>query len=272
MDKGPTPGLVEEIIVSDKNVVVISPVSLLEQFSTRHHLVLTQYYLRYPGYAEFYRDRRRAGDFIILDNGAAELKESITVGDIMKVANELHPNLVVAPDTIYNMEATLHSTAIFIGVYARMLADKQIGIMAVPQGSNRVEWEACYNAFNENPAVSWLGISMFYTPKFDKRLEALKVIAPTVQKPCHLLGLWNNPYDLLEERKFDFVKSVDTAKPIEFALEGLTLEQWTKHKHIDDDWYFGTAGRSLGPEGFSTVELMTTNVEAYKRIFEEGVC
>ena len=78
--------------------------------------------------------------------------------------------------------------------------------------------------------------------------------------------MWDNPYDLLEERKFDFVRSMDTAKMIEFALEGLTLAEWAKHKHLDDDWYFG-----LSTEGTSyRHELMTKNVTDFIALFRDG--
>ena len=249
-----------------KRVAVISPVSLLEKYSTDFHLVLTQYYLRNAQYREFYLRRRVLGDFIILDNGAAEIKAAVAGSSMMYIVKELKPDIVVAPDVIYDRAETVVRTAAFLEKYKSDLNTLSIKVMAVPQGVTSVEWYKSYQKFNADSRIDWLGISMFYTPKFNRRLEALELIAPTVQKPCHLLGLWDNPYDLLEERKFDFVYSIDTAKMIEFAFEGLTLAEWAKHRHIDDDWYFG-----LSDEGTTYKhKLITKNVNDFVRLFKEG--
>lgn len=251
--------------VLNKGAVVITPISLLERFSSRHHLVLPQYYLKYPEYADFYRKRREEGDFIILDNGAAELRRSLFVDDIIRVAKNLRPNIVVAPDTIYGMHTTIQSTMEFMSAHYMTLRGLGIEVMAVPQGADEKQWDDCYRLFNEDPSIKYLGISMFYTPVFKRRAEVLKAIAPTIRKPCHLLGVWNNPYELLEERQYDFVTSVDTAKAIEFAIEGLSLKEWARHQHIDDDWYFETTVESI-----STLELAERNVVEYVKIFLEG--
>jgi len=219
---------------------------------------------------DFYRRCRLEGDFLILDNSAAEDKTAVEGSSMMGIAKELKPDLVVAPDVIYNKGETLRRTEVFLEEYKSDLDTLGTKVMAVPQGADSKEWYSCYAWFNTDSRIDWLGISMFYTPKFDERLKALKLIAPTVQKPCHLLGLWDNPYALLEERKFDFVHSTDTAKPIEFALEGLTLADWPRHRHIDDDWYFNTAGKTLGPGALGVSELITKNVNDFVRLFKEG--
>lgn len=224
-------------------LAIITPIKMLEpiqhEFMPTYHLVLTQYYLKSDTYRAFYLKRRSFGDFLILDNGAAEVKEGLTSEDVMRVARELRPNLVVAPDNIYQKDETLDRTAIFITLYADELHKQGTGIMAVPQGANPREWRQCFLAFNRMPEISWLGISMFYAPKFNgRRFNVLSAIEAEVRKPCHLLGLWNNPQDLLAEKAFPFVKGIDTAKAIEFASEGLRLSEWKHHKHIDDDYFF----------------------------------
>lgn len=260
--------------MNDKYAMVICPISLLEEFSTRHHLVLTHYYKEYPVYKDFYKRRRSEGDFIIQDNGAAELKKSLQVHDLIEVAKDLQPNVIVAPDVIYSKNDTLNLTEAFLRDYASGLHELGIEVMGVPQGQTPEEWLECYTVFNNDSRIDWLGISMFHNPTFGDRDSILKTIAPTVSRPCHLLGLWNNPLDLLEERKYDFVKSVDTAKPIEFGLEGLLLDDWAGHRHVDDDWYF-TLGRTLRG-GFEDKlvswekEIVAKNVSDYIALFNEG--
>lgn len=253
-----------------KRVAVICPTSLQETYSTNCHLVLSQYYRKLKDYREFFLKRQQRGDFIILDNGAAELKTSVEGFSVIDIARELKPTVVVAPDAIYKSQLTMSMTDVFLKTNWFELDALNIKVMGVPQGENQEEWLECYNKFNNDPHIAWLGISMFYTPKFNKRLEVLKMIAPTVKKPCHLLGLWDNPFELLEERKFDFVQSVDTAKPIEFAMEGLTLEEWAKHKHIDDDWYFMTAGKADQPKSSDIHSRIVDNTGRFIRLFTEG--
>lgn len=261
--------------MNEKHAMVITPVSLLEEFSTHHHLVLTQYYRGCKAYREFYQKRRWDGDFIIQDNGAAELKASIQISDLIAVAEDLHPNVIVAPDTIYDAEKTLKSTGEFVEQYWFQLQSLGVEIMAVPQGSTMGEWFSCYEVFNTAPHISWLGISMFYTPTFNHRADVLKRIASTVSKPCHLLGLWDNPLDLLEERQYDFVRSVDTAKAVEFGFEGLQLRDWAKHEHIDDDWYFmygkDMRGNFNGCLTDGQRQLISANVSDYVMLFENGM-
>ena len=255
----------------NKRVAIICPTKALDIFSTDTHLVLSQYYKAIPAYREFYLKRRASSqDFIMLDNGAAELKASVEGLSVLDIACELKPNVVVAPDIIYRKEATLLGTKAFLDAHYKELKSLGIKIMGVPQGDNIPEWLECYREFNKDSRISWLGISMFYTPKFGKRVEILKAIKATVKKPCHLLGLWNNPYDLLEERCYDFVKSVDTAKPVEFAMEGLSLPGWNSHKHIEDDWYFHTASGVEGLQGENITAKVVANVRDFLQLFIEG--
>lgn len=254
----------------DRRVAIISPVALLEKYSTDFHLVLTQYYLKSHQYRDFCLRRSAMGDFIVLDNGAAELKAAVEGLDMMDVVEELLPDIVVAPDIIYDRDRTIDRTEAFLKEYKYGLGILGVMVMAVPQGADSEEWYECYTLFNADSRVDWLGISMFYTPKFNKRLEVLERIAPTVRKPCHLLGLWDNPYDLLEERKFDFVHSVDTAKPLEYAIEGLALADWSGHRHIDNDWYFNVSAKSLGTRSSKVLELAAKNMKDFVRLFKDG--
>lgn len=220
-------------------LAVISPASLLANYSTDYHLVLTQYYRKIDKYRNYYLDiRKQPGHFIILDNGAAELTESAIEKNVIEVAFELRPNVLVAPDVVHDMSKTLLRTLDFIGSYAYMLHSRDISIMAVPQGETKEEWLECFNVFNNSDQVHWLGISMFYDKMFGGRVNVLDSIKDIVKKPCHLLGMWNNPFKLAFEKAYPYVQGVDTAKPVEFGMRSLTLDQWPHHYHIDDDTYF----------------------------------
>lgn len=255
-------------------LAIISPVSMLEECSTHYHLVLTQYYSTIPKYRDFYLRRRALGDFIILDNGAAEIKHSIDDKYLVEVARELRPNVLVAPDVIHDYNKTIERTRSFIGAYSVSMRELGISIMGVPQGETKEEWWDCYSLFNDTIGIQWLGISMFYDKMFDGRDKLLKSIEQTVTKPCHLLGIHKNPLKVADEKKFSFVRSVDSAKPVEFGLEGLTLDSWHLHKHIDDDMYFKFKPNRDYPAWEHFDKLIHKNIAQMKEVVEcsSGLC
>jgi len=74
-------------------VAFITPVPELERFATAsdYHLVLAHICEQYPEYVEFYRERVKQGDYIILDNSAFELSGSVEVEMIRRHADIIEP-------------------------------------------------------------------------------------------------------------------------------------------------------------------------------------
>ena len=239
---------------------VICPTSMLhwlqEEFQPRLHLVLAQVYLQDEEYADFFKARRVLGDDIILDQGAAELGAAIDEELIMKIAEDLRPTIVVAPDVIHSGFETVLRTGAFIGKYEAQLRSWDIKIMAVPQGENSAVYLSCFMLFNTSPKIDWLGISKFHPADFGNRAKLLSSLEEFVTKPCHLLGVGGLVSDLVEERKFEFVKSNDTAKAIKLALQGLTLAEGDKRKPVKD--YFGCI--------LPNRELVRQNIEDYLEV------
>jgi len=211
---------------------IICPTSMLEwvqkEFNPHFHFVLAQVYLEDRQYAKFFLERRKAGDDMILDQGAAELGASIDDVSIMVVARELKPTILVAPDVIYNSFETMMRMGIFLKAYAEELKGLGIKIMAVPQGEDNERYLDCFGLLNCAVKVDWLGISRFYHDRFNGRATLLALIKDRVKKPCHLLGAGGGVYDLKDEVGFDFVKSVDTARPVRLGLDGFGLHAVTR--------------------------------------------
>ena len=80
---------------------IISPIAHLERYATlsRTHLVLAQY-LYNDKYFSFYDERRRAGDTLILDNGAYENTRPCDIGQYLNWIKNLQPHVVVLPDIL----------------------------------------------------------------------------------------------------------------------------------------------------------------------------
>jgi len=216
-------------------LALIPPIAYLEDFSTDYHLVLAHLYRDNRVYRAFYKARKAVGEFIIMDNGAAELGASISQLELFELARDLKPNVLVCPDVLHKADATLAVANHFLDDYASDLSSLDIDLMAVPQGEDFSRWRKAYVWFNTDPAVSWLGISK-YAPI--ERLQLLDEIRGSIRKRCHLLGLADNMDVIEKEKKFSFVESTDTAVPIKLGLQGLTLERYNERNKMKDDDYF----------------------------------
>lgn len=217
-------------------LAIIPPIKYLEDFSTNYHLVLAHLYAKDDVYRAFYKSRKSVGDFIILDNGAAELGTSITHDTLFYLAADLKPNVLVCPDTLRDADATIRTTDVFMGHFGDDLDDLGIRLMGVPQGEDYTAWYRVYDYFNRHPHIAWLGISK-YAPL--KRLDLLSYISDSVNKSVHLLGMADDVYAIEREKAFPFVHSTDTAVPIKLGMQGLVLDYYkTRYKKMSDDVYF----------------------------------
>jgi len=82
-------------------LALITPTSALKDFAVQSdgiHLCLVQEVLRDEAYASFYRERSDVGDTIILDNGTFEMGKPAPMEDIIREAEIVDADVVVAPD------------------------------------------------------------------------------------------------------------------------------------------------------------------------------
>jgi len=238
---------------------IICPTSMLEWiqavFQPDFHMVLAQIYLEDSDYAGFFRERRAAGDFILLDQGAAELGAAIDTELYWQVIRELRPTVAVAPDVLHSALSTVRRTGAFLDDYRQALTQLDVQVMGVPQGQTCEECLLTYKLFQDWPGIDWIGVSKFHHDKFVSRycfLEAAKELGAA--KPCHLLGVSGLVHDLYWERPM--AQSVDTAKPVKLGLQTLKLEEeWLRVKH---QGFFATP---LPPE--AVLDIVWHNIQHY---------
>lgn len=240
---------------------VICPTSMLGwlqyKFQPTFHMVLAQVYLQDYKYAKFFKIRRLLGDFLLLDQGAAELGAAVCDEALIGVVRQLRPQLVVAPDVLHDGPETVRRTEAFLLKYRETLYKYGTAVMAVPQGHTCEECLDTFELFNSRSGVDWLGISKFHHLKFDGRHNFLAAIAKLkVQRPCHLLGVQDQIGGLLQEKDFPFVKSTDTAKPVKLGLQGLSLEEEGQRVKVQD--FFSTP---KPPE--AVLEAVERNITQY---------
>jgi hypothetical protein len=240
---------------------VISPIAYLDEFSTNYHLVLAQLYRSSVAYRSFYKKRQMKGDFVILDNGAAEQGHSIEASDLFYMALELHPNVLVCPDVLKDKDATLSATNHFLDSYADPLTKAGIKLMAVPQGKTAEEWYNAFIWFHSDPTIEWIGVSKYVAGAFSNRLGALTAIKSVMKKKCHLLGLADDSRIIVDEKRFKFVQSTDSAVPVKLGMQHLELNDYALKQSMEDEVYFTTSNL----EG-SAIKQIHSNIELYVQL------
>jgi len=214
---------------------LISPTQFLDQVQpfSDYHLLLTHKVIYDAKYRDFYTQRSKAGDFIILDNSAAEKgARSMPLKNIVLAAVLVKPNVVVMPDYLFDSRRTLTELenafrSPQLKFMRRVLPD--VKLSAVVQGVDTDDWLECFDILNSTRnGIDILCVPMLTAQLFGSRVEALEAIKRRVKKPVHLLGFWHGiPLDeIKKEKEFDFVIGIDTSKPVKLAVQGKTLDEW----------------------------------------------
>lgn len=213
---------------------LVSPTEYLndvQPFST-YHLILAHKVIFDHRYQKFYAERSKAGDYIILDNGAVEKKgKSVPIKDIVTAAILTRPTVVVLPDFLFDGERTYDELINAVrspGLKFLRRVHPNVKIAAVAQGLDEEEWVESFHILNTTEGIDLIGIPKVTGQTFGVRWKALERIARHATKPCHLLGFWHKSTleDLVHEASFPFVQGIDTPKPIRLAAVGKTLDDW----------------------------------------------
>ena len=200
-------------------------------------MALTHLALHHPGYAAYHAARAAAGGTVILDNSAYELADTLGsglgAGPVLTAATLTGAAEVVCTDVPYDGPATITATRRFLA-QADETADG-MRFMAVPQGSTRAEWLACYDALTAMPGVHSIGISKLSVPRCwgtgiaPARLDCVAALHRhgTPPKPLHLLGGDGClPAELRAHRERDHcgVRSSDSSAAFWYARYGIPLD------------------------------------------------
>jgi hypothetical protein len=220
------------------DVAVIAPPSMLKWTSsmTKTHLVLAHIYNspRHIAYREYYKQAVAAGHFVMLDNSAYELGGSVALDQLMKAAKDLQPSAVFLPDTRFKSEVTLQQVKQAIESFEREKdhggLPENMQLFAVPQGENLKDVLHCYNQLL-TLEVDGFG---FYEEigevcGFKNRAEFLWYMESQDHirpgKYYHLLGMEENVKEVQLLGKFDWANSIDSAKPVVYALNGIAFSE-----------------------------------------------
>jgi len=203
---------------------------LVKDFGLSYHLVLAQY-VSTPGYIEFYETRRHTGDFIMVDNGAAEFGKPIGINDILSIAERVGADEIIVPDVLGDSEATI---ALAKETYWRIPMMKRA---VVPQGR---DWASWFDCLVELVALGCqtICIAKRYERLLGGRVRALQILAENhmlLNHHIHLLGFDQDPIEEIRRALafYPDIRGVDSAAPIAYAQKKIEISTGV---HASYEW------------------------------------
>jgi hypothetical protein len=145
---------------------VISPLSNLEPMKLGDRLfVLAHLWIKDANYREFVRtwQKENPDGWITLDNSAAE-RSLVTEDVLIKICHELMPSEVIAPDVLFDKDATITNAKSFRD---RMEAEgllNKIDIFFCPQGKTKEDWLEAYMWAMFQDWINVVGFSKIAVP------------------------------------------------------------------------------------------------------------
>jgi hypothetical protein len=260
-------------------VALIPPIpDLPYQATTDIHLLLS-HLIGKPGYLEHYRERKNAGDYIILDNSAHENGHGNGAHELLFQARLVRADEVVCSDVLFDADGTVERTEKMLQYIASdhgwdtYFAAGTPRLMLVPQGTDEQSWARCLKRLmyvwdihmsQLATAPPVIGVSKDYDDMVVGGIAHLiyKYIKPLRKRKVdvHCLGWPTNLWALADvAKKCSFVRSADSAKPFVYARAGIKLEPGgpvPDYPHRTDD-YFETPLAKL-------TKIAVCNVEVFK--------
>ena len=246
---------------------VISPVSNLEPMKMGNRIfVLAHLWVQYPHYREFIyslidEDIER---WITLDNSAAE-RALVTEDVLIQVVKELAPSEVIAPDVLFDKDATIANAIKFRD---RMEAEGLLDctdIFFCPQGKTKEDWLEAYQWALGQDWINTIGFSKIAVPqawlpewKDDQGIKEARHMAydylkenGLLLKPIHCLGQG----DPTEFAYYDhpMMRSTDSVFPVLAAAHGQDF-------NVDHTTRIPTPHNFLETYDMSTIDMTLVNI------------
>jgi hypothetical protein len=208
------------------NFAMEIPIANLKDFAPLEdfHFCIASTAAAHGEYRDYYRWLAQRS-FVMLDNGAYEDHaggySAVTADELWSLANYIKPNVVWAPDLMFDKVATEQLSLDFKMLCERRGRSWQIGF--IPQGVDAKDIITSYTSYYHY--FEWIGLS-FLNPR-QEVMDGLGSLS--YQRPLHMLGL----VELRDIVKWPgSVISMDTSKPIKAAIQGVTLEKLVRGTYM----------------------------------------
>lgn len=251
--------------------VCLIPPKGLETFALHsdHHLALAMpELLENPAYVNVYERAYRGGDYIIVDNGAAE-GARVTDAELFHAAEVLHAREIVVPDTLGDWFATVQQCNEFMSTNRMGLEQFEGNFMFVAQGKSRAQVEQAVRAVVQYDRVTTIGLPrnlIKFTLNQTIRIDVANWIERTYGErfKIHLLGVdaGNLKEITWASRYCAHVRSIDSSLPFNYAIAGRDLQRPSDaiqtinrpDQYFDRNWNAAAIRRAL----------IISNIEAFK--------
>jgi hypothetical protein len=191
-------------------------------------MFLGQWAVKDAGYMNEIARLHRRGDYILLDNGAAEPEEErvpfpTIVARVLPYVDE-----IALPDVLYDTDETIARTLAF----AELVPPRKR--MIIPQGHTWDEWFSCLQtlAFMLRGEFRTIGVPK-HLERLGGRAQGLRFLKSrdyTNNFDVHLLGVWGNPHTEIQQAREAFagVRGIDTGYPLAAAQagQGVDPDRW----------------------------------------------
>lgn len=224
------------------DVYVISPLSNLEPMKLGDRLfVLAHLWVQSPEYRQFIYDQidEDMERWITLDNSAAE-RALVTEDVLIQVVKELAPSEVIAPDVLFDKDATIANAIKFRDrMEAEGLLDST-DIFFCPQGATKEDWLEAYEWGLKQDWIQTIGFSKIAIPnawlgdwKDDQGIKEARHMAydylkenNLLLKPIHCLG--QGSYTEFAYYTHPMMRSTDSVYPVLAAAHNIDFTKDSK--------------------------------------------
>jgi len=190
------------------------------------HLMLA--HVDHPSYDEVYRNARSRGDYIVMDNGAAE-NAPVSIETLINRAVDVSADEVVLPDVFFDCYGTL--AVVNNALNQVQEYDLNFKFMAVVQGKSREDIRTILRAYENTSGIRVLGIPRHWIDTLDAISARVQILNLIEQRrlhekfEVHLLGtspLWGGELEYVSSN-YPWVRSVDSSLPYNYAMDGKYL-------------------------------------------------
>jgi len=171
--------------MNSSDVAIISPIKFLSDYcnTTRLQLCYTDIAIKNPEYVNFYCEKVKSGNIVILDSSPRIPRSPISEVFTNEIIKKINPTYVVLPDVDFSWE----KTCLLIEEYREVSTVKTIGVL---QGVDEKSIKMCYKEIKDYCDVIGLPVSNEKVMNRNDIIRKLKI-----DKPCIFLGVYKNPIE-----------------------------------------------------------------------------
>ena len=263
--------------VGKKNFKVahIVPVNCLEKTATnQYHMCLAHLVKESDEYAAFYKRMVDEGNYVMMDNGAAE-DSQLSIEELVKCYKKVNPTEIILPDTLLDRDGTINkvrdSYQYLMNEFDGNIPYK---IMVVAQGFDVSDCYTCIENIrglicDEGMRINTIGISKFLPMNTKNQYDRFVLLATmendirSLGCEVHLLGCYEdtNVIRMVHNRCGSFVRGIDSAFTYLCSQAGVNIDGDVSRPDGEIDFLNGQDYDSLDDNmsGFNKAVGVTDN-------------